>query len=336
MGGRFPLVSPKPADLLSLVGTQALAETTRETRIPGTSARRHARALMLVLLPLMGAELIQGVLGAAYSVLPLYALSVAFAARSGGFAAGGLAAGAAGLLYLVNRSSVSAGVFAWNALAEVLALVVLAWVAAGVTRLASQLRAAERLSGEDPLTEVLNTRGLALCVPREVARCARAAAPLSVAFLDLDHFKSVNDRLGHARGDRVLRSVAATVRATLRTEDVFARVGGDEFVILLPCTGEHDAALAAERVRCAISGTMASEGWRVSASIGVVTWHQPRGSTEAILKRADEAMYAAKRSGGDCVCHLSVASNSLATLAEADRLLRSMSHKVEARRWAQR
>lgn len=298
-------------------------ETTAETRIPGTSARRHARSLLLILLPLCAALAAQVWVAPALSVLPLLALAVAFAAREGGLTGGLGATAAAGLVMAIAHGPRGLPA-AWEFAATLLTLAGVAWIVGEMARAVSELRLAKRLATEDPLTEVLNPRGLSLALPRELARCTRAGAPLSVVFLDLDHFKDINDKLGHQKGDRVLKLVASTICTALRTEDIFARVGGDEFVILLPCTQECEAATAAERVRRAIADDMAREGWPVTASVGVVTWHQPGGPTDAIIKRADEAMYAAKRSGGNCVCHLSVATKGLPTLAEADQIIRSI------------
>ena len=123
--------------------------------------------------------------------------------------------------------------------------------------------------------------------------------PFTLVFIDLDGFKGVNDRLGHAAGDAVLRAVAEVLRAATREADSLARLGGDEFCVLL---GEADGAAAlAEGIRLALGERMAREGWPVTASIGSVGFDAMPASAEAALAAADAMMYAAKAGGKDQV-----------------------------------
>jgi diguanylate cyclase (GGDEF)-like protein len=123
--------------------------------------------------------------------------------------------------------------------------------------------------------------------------------PFTVIFIDLDGFKRVNDTLGHAAGDAVLRAVAEVLRAATRETDSLARLGGDEFCVLLGET--TNAAQLAERIRLTLAERMAREGWGVTASIGSVGFEAMPDSAEAALAAADSMMYAAKAGGKDQV-----------------------------------
>src|SRR5207244_4002512 len=118
-----------------------------------------------------------------------------------------------------------------------------------------------------------------------------------------DEFKVVNDRLGHGAGDAVLRTVARALSAVLRVSDVVARVGGDEFVVLLPETGTAPARLAIEKLRQAIAGIVPAHGWRLTASIGVATYLVPPESVDALVGIADQLMFVAKQNGKNAVNH---------------------------------
>lgn len=155
----------------------------------------------------------------------------------------------------------------------------------------------EHMAQTDALTGVLNRRGLELLGEEALRRSFLAGEPASAVMFDLDRFKRVNDTLGHAAGDELLRGVAALCRGALREGDVFARYGGEEFVLVAPRTGEREALLLAERLRLAVESAhfAATAGERVTASFGVAS--AARGGLEALLRRADTALYAAKESG---------------------------------------
>jgi diguanylate cyclase (GGDEF)-like protein len=139
----------------------------------------------------------------------------------------------------------------------------------------------------------------------ELSRSARYASPISILFMDLDHFKRVNDEHGHAVGDRVLRAFADRVRQTVRVMDVLVRRGGEEFVLLLPNMGLADAVLAADRIRIALTEepieARADLLLPQTVSVGVATWDGAE-SAEQLEQRADAAMYAAKQAGRNQVC----------------------------------
>lgn len=155
----------------------------------------------------------------------------------------------------------------------------------------------ERMAQNDALTGVLNRRGLELLGGEALQKSLRQGQSASVIMLDLDHFKGVNDSLGHDAGDELLRAVAALCQSSLREGDVFARYGGEEFVIVAPGTDADEAMRLAERTRQAIANAhfAATCGSPVSASFGVASARVE--SLEALLKSADSAMYVAKQDG---------------------------------------
>jgi two-component system cell cycle response regulator len=159
---------------------------------------------------------------------------------------------------------------------------------------------ARRLATIDTLTGLYNRRAFLDMMDREHSRSTRHAHPLSILLVDVDHFKRVNDSLGHAAGDAVLQGVAHVLGRVARRSDVVARWGGEEFVIALTQTGEAGARIAAERVRRAIAEATFSvpgaEALRVTASVGAASGVAP-WTIEAIIAAADDAMYAAKARG---------------------------------------
>ena len=187
-------------------------------------------------------------------------------------------------------------------LAELDALQAMANQAATVlenARLVEQLRQAADI---DQVTGVNNHRFLQERLKQECARSARSHSPMSVLMIDLDGFKQVNDRYGHADGDRVLRTVAAGLKTAVRTSDVVARYGGDEFVILMPDTDEGQARAVATRIVDEIGHQRheMSEGGQASvgASAGLSVYPEDGHTPKALLEAADAAMYAVKRAGG--------------------------------------
>ncbi len=178
-----------------------------------------------------------------------------------------------------------------------------------VARRTAELEEANReiteLSITDSLTGCNNRHYLDLQLPREVERAGRYGRPLSVLMCDIDYFKAVNDRYGHAAGDAVLRAVGKYLNAYRRAPDWAARFGGEEFVVVLPETGIRDAVAIAERARAGIAaldvdvhGTVIP----VTASFGVSTFRmEPQDSAQTLIERSDEALYRAKDAGRNLV-----------------------------------
>lgn len=159
----------------------------------------------------------------------------------------------------------------------------------------------EELASIDPLTGASNRRHFLEQARIEISRAKRQGFPLSVIMLDIDFFKSVNDRFGHEAGDRVLVALAASIHGTLRGADIFARLGGEEFILMLPGQDLTDAVRMAERLRLLIAG-MAVAGCPVTVSAGVAGLENETDEIDALLRRADRGLYLAKNQGRNRVC----------------------------------
>lgn len=164
-----------------------------------------------------------------------------------------------------------------------------------------EMRIARAQASTDPLTGLPNRSALQRSLSKEVTAARDTALPLSVLFMDLDHFKQINDRHGHDVGDRCLRHFADAIRARLRASDVLARLGGEEFVVLLPGLTLPQARHVADDLRAVLAAApimLAGEACHMTMSIGVARL-RPDDNAESLLKRADDAVYQAKREGRD-------------------------------------
>jgi diguanylate cyclase (GGDEF)-like protein len=162
----------------------------------------------------------------------------------------------------------------------------------------------ERLSETDPLTNTLNRRGFMKLAEREFQRSRRNKQLLTLVMVDIDHFKGVNDRYGHAAGDMVLAMVAEGCRKHLRSIDVLARFGGEEFIILLMDASLDAARTVVSRVHQGIAGsrtTTIKGDVLVTASFGIATVDAGAVDLETAIRLADEALYEAKNSGRNCI-----------------------------------
>ncbi|MCA9772680.1 MAG: GGDEF domain-containing protein [Myxococcales bacterium] len=181
-----------------------------------------------------------------------------------------------------------------------------------ISALRSELKA---LAMTDELTGIANKRALSHRLRHEVVRARRHGEPLSVLFIDLDNFKSVNDLFGHARGDAVLVSVAQTLMQSFRQTDLLARVGGDEFVALLPSTGIESAVTVAEKVVEELRSTREAipridSRTPLTASVGAAALGKDGDDGGLhLVREADKAMYRAKAMGGDGVVTASPSEN---------------------------
>ena len=168
------------------------------------------------------------------------------------------------------------------------------------------LEVLERRSVTDPLTGLFNRHHFAATLKREVARCLRYSARLSLLLMDVDQLKAVNDRCGHQAGDQVLGRVAGAIRNSLRGADVACRYGGDEFAIILPETDAGAGRLVAERIRTEVAAALGEEiapgaSSKVTVSGGLAELPRAATSEAQLLAAADQALYRAKRCGGNAV-----------------------------------
>lgn len=156
------------------------------------------------------------------------------------------------------------------------------------------------LAVTDALTGVYNRRYFMGQAEAEFAKSLRYKTPVSIIMMDVDHFKSVNDTYGHDGGDNVLKAISHAASESVRGQDILARFGGEEFIVLLPQTGGDEALLVAERIRHEIGVQQVQHGdqtIQVTASLGVATLTKNVSSLSALLKRADEALYRCKAEG---------------------------------------
>ncbi len=197
---------------------------------------------------------------------------------------------------------------AWLWASLVLALLINGWIAfLLLMKLVLEIR---RLTERDPLTDALNRRALSEAVDLEHSRQMRGLG-YALVLLDMDRFKQLNDTLGHAAGDAALKALVAVVRPCLREVDQLARLGGEEFCVLLPHTGIAGAALVAERMRALLAAhPFAWEGqaWGLTASFGIAESSAGDDSAAEVLKRADQALYRAKAQGRNVVQAVEVES----------------------------
>lgn len=183
----------------------------------------------------------------------------------------------------------------WNAGVRLAFFLIVNYLVGTVRR---ELNRVRDLSQKDHLTGAVNRRYFQELAEGEIERAARYGRPLTLVYLDLDNFKTVNDQLGHETGDDVLTTVVQTLRENLRKPDIVARIGGDEFLVLMPETGSDQAETVIERILERTRDRMQQKDWPVGLSIGVVTTSEKLEVAD-LLKRADAQMYKSKKSGKD-------------------------------------
>jgi diguanylate cyclase (GGDEF)-like protein len=194
---------------------------------------------------------------------------------------------------------------AWRIANGAAYVAVVAVAMAGLQRLRRSQTQLAQLVIQDQLTNVLNARAFADRLTEELDRNRRYPRPLALLYMDLDNFKIINDTHGHQTGDAVLRLVADAMRSSVRHSDIVGRLGGDEFAVLMPETDAPLADAAAKRLvanlRDVFKGTP-----NVTASLGVVSCTATDASTDDLLRRADQAMYDAKKQGKDRVVQVAI------------------------------
>ena len=182
----------------------------------------------------------------------------------------------------------------WNASIR---LVVFFIISDLINQLKSIIERERLLSRTDHLTGIANNREFYSQADLEFKRASRYGYPLSIAYIDLDNFKKVNDELGHQAGNRLLQSVANTISGEIRKTDIFARLGGDEFALLLPNTFQGSAEVVVKKIESVVNRHLKAIDSHVTLSIGVITYLSPPPSVDELIHKADEIMYQAKISG---------------------------------------
>jgi len=181
----------------------------------------------------------------------------------------------------------------WNALMRLCTFMLISWLLPTMKKLEFE----KRLSQNDYLTGAMNRRYLIEVLQKEIFRFQRYQHPFSLAYIDLDNFKPVNDNLGHKIGDAILCAVVGRIQRYLRKTDSIARLGGDEFLLVLPETDQFALPNFINRISNALLEEMFQNQWPVTFSIGVLTCSHGDATAEELIDRADSVMYAVKKNG---------------------------------------
>jgi len=172
-----------------------------------------------------------------------------------------------------------------------------------LVRIRDLLEMESTLSRTDPLTGVMNHRAFSELVGYEIMRLQRESSPYSLVYLDIDNFKLVNDQFGHAKGDELLKAVASCLTDNLRKTDIVSRMGGDEFTIFYPATGQEPAKVITQKIKEKLDALSKANNWPTTISMGVVTCVSGRCELDGIVTVADKLMYEVKNTGKNDVLY---------------------------------
>jgi diguanylate cyclase (GGDEF)-like protein len=264
------------------------------SRLPRNPNRQALLLLILVLTGVIG--VVDYATGTAVRFFTFYLLPIAMVAWYFGRRATVCAALVCGAVWFAANGSwfPSLGMIAWNTFVITLGFVVFGWLLALLKMDRDEL---SRMAAHDELTGLLNRRALVAALDAEVRRAVRFGEGLSVAFIDIDGFKRLNDTKGHKAGDGALRVVARTIARRIRASDEAGRFGGDEFVILFPRTSGPEAMLAIRAVVDRLNRAVEKRELDISFSVGLASYDKPPTDVTAIINEADALMYRAKSSG---------------------------------------
>jgi len=233
------------------------------------------------------------------NVVFLYLVPAGLAAWAGGYIHGIAASVFCGLM--VVTSGYISGAYpggpvgvGWNVASLVLMLLLFSSLVAAISRI---LKYEQGSAHTDPLTGLANRRLLNEYFKGEVERARRYKRPISIMYIDIDNFKAVNDRFGHAAGDRMLKGMAWILVKSTRKADTPARIGGDEFALILPETMENGVRSVEKRIREKFMALAKRYRWPVGLSIGAAVSAKPGGSIDALLEKADGLLYQVKGAG---------------------------------------
>jgi diguanylate cyclase (GGDEF)-like protein len=279
--------------------------------------------------------LVDCVTGPDLSFTFFYLIPVIACAWWGGFAQGILLALAAlvawHLVDSLENPLLAPSILLWNGVVRFGTFVLTTSL---VSRLHAGILCEQRLARTDPLTGAANGRTFYQAAATEVERARRAERPLTLAYLDLDNFKQLNDEFGHATGDAALLHVVHSIRLSLRAADLLARLGGDEFALLLPETDAEGAASLLVRLQEILVLEMASKSWPVTLSIGAITFLRPSWGVDVMIQEVDSLMYTAKRNGKGRVEHAVVRDGDVPRAQEKRRLEKRATARVLCQRLA--
>jgi diguanylate cyclase (GGDEF)-like protein len=189
----------------------------------------------------------------------------------------------------------------WNLFIEFLFLLIMSLL---FSALRKNLDSEKARANTDPLTGALNRRAFFDIAQYELNRSHRYEHPTTIAYIDLDNFKEINDHQGHAVGDNLLITVTKTISSNIRNTDILSRFGGDEYVIMLPETPTDAASAILEKIHRQLNQAMSAHNWQVSFSIGAITYLKTPPGVDEVIKEADMLMYEVKRSGKNRLLHI--------------------------------
>jgi diguanylate cyclase (GGDEF)-like protein len=201
--------------------------------------------------------------------------------------------------YMENENSIL--VYSWNAVVMFSFLFIVSYLLIELRTAKERERESARL---DPTTGIANKRLFFELARLEVKKVERYRHPLTVVYMDVDDFRKINDTLGRRVGDKLLQTVAETIKTTIRETDIIARMGGDDFVILLPGSGYEPANIVIRRVHKELLHSMQENDWSTTFSIGAATFINPPKSVDDMIQRADHLMYLAKNNGKNQLKHI--------------------------------
>ncbi|MBU0495737.1 MAG: diguanylate cyclase [Chloroflexi bacterium] len=259
-------------------------------------SRRFWLVVGLALIPILG--ILDYLMGYELGLSLFYLLPISLVAWFVGRNLGLTAALAGAITWLIadiasGHPYLLPGVPYWNA---AIRLGIFTIVALLLSVLKGALERERRLSRTDYLTGAVNGRYFLELLQREIDRSRRYQHPFTVAYMDLDDFKLVNDRWGHATGDQLICVVVRSIQDQLRQQDVIGRIGGDEFMLLLPETDQDAAQVVITRIHHHVLADMQQHAWPVTCSIGVVTYRAAPDTADQVIQAADGVMYAVKQS----------------------------------------
>lgn len=254
--------------------------------------------------------------GAHVSMLLLYALPILLSAWFCGKSGGILVAAAATISWLTvtvlrQPPGENSVILSWNTFTRFGIFVLIAYAVSLQAQLRKAFEREKLRANTDRLTGLLNKGAFRERVEEEMNRARRYQHPLSLAFIDLDDFKQVNDTQGHSRGDRLLQDVSEIIILTIRKTDIAGRVGGDEFAVFFPEADGEQVRTAIEKLVNALDIMTSQSGWQMTASIGVVTCTEIRETYDTLLGTADKLMYVAKEKGKNAAEFMTFDGSSL-------------------------
>jgi diguanylate cyclase (GGDEF)-like protein len=193
----------------------------------------------------------------------------------------------------------SSAVYFWNTIIRFCFFLLMALL----IRVGKALELEKKNARTDYLTGTVNSRFFSEVMQLEIDRSTRYQHPLTIAFLDVDNFKTINDHFGHKVGDKVLETLGRSMQQQLRKTDIVARVGGDEFSILLPEADTDVAQIVISKMQLELLNEMRANHWNITFSIGVMTFNTPPDSADEAINITDKLMYSVKNKAKDNICY---------------------------------